>query len=340
MNVRLGFRLRAACSLVVVVALATAPSVARAQTAANQAAAEALFEEGRRLLAAGSLAEACPKFAESQRLDPGAGTLMNLAACYERAGQTASAWVTYKEAAIAAERSGRTEWAQKANERTATLGPSLSRIEVVVPESSRFEGLTLTRDGSPMGQGEWGVSIPVDPGTHVIEATAKGRAPWSTKVDVKPKGDKVSVAIPVLEPVKEEPKAVAVEPSLSPLPERRPADQTMRTTGLVLGGVGIVGIGAGAVLGLLAMGDASDAKPSCNADQSVCNDAGVAAYDSARSKALFSTIGFVAGSVLTAGGIALFVMAPRSTDAGTASRHGLRVGGVGSGVGVGYGATF
>ncbi|MCL2451247.1 MAG: hypothetical protein FWD17_20060, partial [Polyangiaceae bacterium] len=58
-----------------------------AQTASEEAAAEALFEQGRDLMLAGRVAEACPKFAESERLDPAPGTLLNLATCYERNGQ-------------------------------------------------------------------------------------------------------------------------------------------------------------------------------------------------------------------------------------------------------------
>ena len=46
-------------------------------------AAEALFEEGRRLLEAGRTDEACLKLAESLAQEMSSGTLLNLALCHE-----------------------------------------------------------------------------------------------------------------------------------------------------------------------------------------------------------------------------------------------------------------
>ena len=45
---------------------------------ADVAAAEALYREGRALMEKGDLDAACPKLAESQRLDPSSGTALNL----------------------------------------------------------------------------------------------------------------------------------------------------------------------------------------------------------------------------------------------------------------------
>jgi hypothetical protein len=67
------------------------------------------FDDGKRLAAQGRYAESCPKLAESQRLDPAPGTLMNLADCYENAGLTASAWATWLEAASATKQAGQVE---------------------------------------------------------------------------------------------------------------------------------------------------------------------------------------------------------------------------------------
>src|SRR4051812_46129562 len=83
-----------------------APSRAEGPSSEHAAAAEALFREARDLLAAHRTSEACPKFAASQRLDPGYGTLYNLAECQQQLGQSASAWASYREAADMARKGG------------------------------------------------------------------------------------------------------------------------------------------------------------------------------------------------------------------------------------------
>src|ERR1700722_15525033 len=74
------------------------PGAARAQADSDKRAAS-LFEEGRKLMADRRYSEACPKFAESERLAPSGGAVLNLADCLEKLGHLAGAWRRFNEAA-------------------------------------------------------------------------------------------------------------------------------------------------------------------------------------------------------------------------------------------------
>src|SRR5215813_8944568 len=93
--------------LVLVTALCSSTTVSIALASDPKIEAEQSFREGRALLAAGELERACAKFAESQKQDPAAGTLLNLGECLDRRGLAASARATYLEAAKAAALRGR-----------------------------------------------------------------------------------------------------------------------------------------------------------------------------------------------------------------------------------------
>jgi hypothetical protein len=305
------------------------PTAARAENASSQAAAQALFEEARTLMNQGKFAEACPKFAESQRLDPGAGTLLNLANCYEKNGQTASAWVTFKDAAAAADVKKRVDWSQRARERAAAIEPLLSRLTIAVSAEAKVDGLEVRRDGVTVGSAEWGTAIPVDPGEHAIEATAPKRKKWSTVAKVGPKADKASVTVPALE---SEPVASAVvDPSLPPKPvaadtppPSEPAPGStgsgQRTVGLVVGGFGVAGLAVGTVFGLTAISKGSDAKKLCPTAPSCSSAEGVQANDDAKSAAAVSTVGMIVGGVALAAGAVLYLTAPKGASKETATR--------------------
>jgi hypothetical protein len=111
---------------------------------------------------------ACPKFEASLKLDPGLGAILNLADCYEKNGQTASAWAEFREASAAARASGSKDREDLARQRAAALEPKLSRLTIVVGKQSA----QVTRDGTSVDSAAFGTAMPVDPGKHVIEATA------------------------------------------------------------------------------------------------------------------------------------------------------------------------
>lgn len=159
--------------------------------------------------------EACPKFLESYRLDRATGTLLNLAACHERQGKFASAWLEYSDGIVAARRDARADRVKFAEEHLADLEPKLSRVTLVVPPEADVVGLEVSLDGAPIGVAARGVPTPVDPGTHVVEAKAPGKQTYSQTLTIGALADRQTISIPKLEDV---PTSVA-----PPLPQVAPA---------------------------------------------------------------------------------------------------------------------
>ncbi|HYQ15411.1 MAG TPA: tetratricopeptide repeat protein, partial [Polyangiaceae bacterium] len=148
----------------------------------------------------GKYTEACPKFEASQQLDPGLGTMLNLAECYEKTGRTASAWAEYREAIPLARAAGSKARLDLATERAQALQDRLSTLTIrAISGEDDDAHLEVRRDGVAVQQAELGAPIPVDPGEHVVEAVAPGRQPWSSKVQVGADSAKVSVEIPKLQ---------------------------------------------------------------------------------------------------------------------------------------------
>jgi hypothetical protein len=193
------------------------PDAARAQEpTAEGALAEVLYRQGRALMAEGKFNEACPKFAESYRLDAATGTLLNLASCHENERKFAAAWLEFSRAVALARRDRRFDRVRFAQERLAIIEPKLSYVTAVVPPAAEVPGLELRVDGVPLRAAARGVSTPVDPGPHAVEATAPGRKPWSQQVTIADDPTNVTVLVPTLEPV----APPAAEPPTMPPPYR------------------------------------------------------------------------------------------------------------------------
>ena len=293
-----------------------APGGSAPRRPANDATtATVLFNEAKRLAAAGNFADACPKLEESQRLDPAIGTEFHLADCNEHIGHLATAWATFQDVASVARASGQTARAQVAQKRAAALEPKLSKLTIVAPKD--VIGLEVRRNGELLGSVLWGNAIPVDPGSSPIEASAPGKKRWSTVTTVGPNAVVVSVTVPPLEadaPPPAPPAAdVAAAPAVSPVAPGADAavgsGSTQRTLGLVSAGAGLVGIGVGTFFGLRSFSKHSEYVGHCNGN--LCDATGVAAHDDAVTAGNVSTISFVAGGALLAAGAVLWLTAPR-----------------------------
>lgn len=288
---------------------------AHAASPADQAAAEVLFNEARKLVAAGNHAQACPKFAESQRLDPTAGGALSVADCFEKIGKLASAWGAFKQAEMISRDSGDSARQAEAAKRAEALAPRLAKLVITVPPPARAPGLEVKRDGSVVGEGQWGSAMPADKGEHIIEVSAPGRKAWSTVARVEADGGSVSVDIPEL-------AAATSETSAS----TGAGGSKQKTAGFVVGGVGAAGLVVGAVIGGLSLKKMNDAKANgrCDADLATCDATGLALHDDAKSLAHGSTAAFVVGGALLATGVVLILTSPKAADT-TAPAGGLQV---------------
>jgi hypothetical protein len=248
---------RTCCGVVLALTLCGA-TAAHAQSETKTAVAEGLYRQARELMAAGNYDAACPKLAESQRLDPATGTLLNLAACHEKQGKLATAWLEYSDALVAARRDGRDDRVDYARQRAAELEPKLSRLTIVLAPDADEPELTLELDGASVGRAVLGAATPVDPGTHVVRATAPGKKPWQQSIEIGAVADQQSLTVPRLEiaPVPEAGPAPTVPaaasapgsqaPAASPTsPERDHLPRPIPTSVYVSGGI-TLGLLAGA----------------------------------------------------------------------------------------------
>lgn len=312
-------------------ALVLSPGLAlAAPSAAEKAAAEALFQEGAALVERGEYATACEKLAASQELDPALGTLLRLGDCYDRLGKTASAWASFKQAASLAQSSDQAEREVIASERAADLERRLSRVVLVVRDPKLASaGARVQLGGVTIPPASWGSPLPVDPGRQWIEVTAPGYEPWSSELHVPSGPATRELVVPALEPLQ---TARVAAPALALSgPRRSEASEPgsgQRTAGYVIGGAGIVSLAAGGVLAFLAYDKNDRSLDQClREDPNACSVEGKALRDDAASYAMLANVGVGAGAALLLTGGVLLLTAP-STERNEAASSVALSGGV------------
>ncbi len=306
----------AATSLVVVALLTFGTRTAAAQNAA----AEALFSDGEKLLKEGKVAEACDAFEASNRLESRAGTLVNLGTCREQNQQLASAWSAFKDALSRVKDPKKKKIAEA---RIKAIEPRLSFLTISVSDESRIEGLVVNRDGAAVDQALWNRGIPVDGGSYVVSGRAPGHEEWSTTVVVPAELGKISIEVPRFKelaklslPAPEPPSGPSEMPPIV-APEPAPAG---RWTGRRKIAVAVVAVGVGAAVGGVLLGRQAarledDAYARCPDPQAACPAAveANALIERGRSRALYANIayGVAGGAAITAAVLWLTGAPPR-----------------------------
>jgi hypothetical protein len=261
-------------------ALATVFSGASARAdGVDPAGAEAVFLQGRTAMDAGHFEEACSKFAESERLDPAAGTLMNLATCEEKVGRLASAWQHWREAI---------DLLPAGDDRRAFARGRVDELEKRLPHlmvklAGQSDGARVLRDGVELGAASRGVQLPVDPGAHEVTVEMPGH-----------RSETVTIVLGEAEHKSVEVHAGEVEPAAigGAVPTSRGG---MRTLGWVLGSVGVASSVTAAVTSVLLVKDKSTADANCP-NKTCVNQKGLDAVSQGKTLTVVNAAAFAVGA--------------------------------------------
>jgi hypothetical protein len=328
---------------------------AAAQSTENSTIAESLFRDAQARLAAGDLTTACDLFARSQRVEAALGTLLNLAACHERDGKTATAWTEFENALSWAVRNGDRSRQDYARSHASALEGRLHRV--VIEIETPVDGMQVLLDSAPLPRDALGTAIPLDPGEHTIQVTAPDRSPWLRKINLGPAAgtDRIEVKLeavgqpapapadappPATAPDRPAPPPIVTAPAtappaagpaaappsdgvLAPPPAETSRDDGKRIAGFVVGGVGVAALGTAIGLGAAMAHDTSSRDSLCPAGTPCSNQR---AFDEDHAARLDQQWMLVTGGVAVAAlavGVVLIVTSHSPSKAAVLPTFGL-----------------
>ena len=321
-----------ACAVVVAL-----PGVALADpSAADTAAARSLGVEGFKLAAAGNCAEAVDRVARSEALHHAVSVLEKLGECQLKVGKIVDGVESLRRAArerlapdappayIAAQEEAKRALAD------ATRRLAHVNISVSGPPTS---AVSVTIDGTPMATASLNTDWPIDPGDHVIAASAPGFLSATSTVH-SVEGGSNPVALTLKEGPHETPPPPAAGASAAPvaavpLQPPPPPAASSHTAAYVVGGVGIAGLAVGVAGGLIALGDKSSLSSACH--NGACPESSASTLSGGQTAGTVSTVGFIVGGVGLAAGVTLYFvhLGGSATDAAPAAHAYLGPGSAG-----------
>ena len=150
--------------------------------------ADVLFSKGKAELADGRVAEACASFEKSLERDPGVGTELALALCFERQGKLVRALATFESLEPKVAEGGRADRASFVKEHkdrlVATVPTLVFQIGARAPSRLLVDGHEVTAR-----------KVRVDPGTHAISAESGIRVFMRETVTLTADGRETLVSI-------------------------------------------------------------------------------------------------------------------------------------------------
>jgi hypothetical protein len=193
------------------------------------------------------------------------------------------------------------------------VAPRIAHLRVSIAGAREGAEIEVAVDEEPVEA--WARESPIDPGTHVVVASAEGHEPAS-ETFVLTEGENKELTLRLV------PLATAAPPTPDPVAPDSPGVMwPVAITGFSVAGAGVL---IGAVCGGISLSEASTVKDRCD-DEGACSPEVADALDRSRTLAHVSTASFVVAGVGAAVGIVGLVLAlgEDDKDAFRLSPHGV-----------------
>ncbi len=283
-------------SCVLASAIVTLPGAALAKGAPTAKQAE---KEGQKAEKQGNLDEAKSAYEKALELEDKPGTRLRLAAIEEKLGHFVEA-SEHLKVALAVKKLGGVQRA-KAKKQLASLEKRTPTITFDLPQG--FDG-TVKLNGQELSKDALGGAVPANPGKHEVRAEAEGMKPYTESIELAEK-DRKNLSVLMTELPTSAPADSDGAPGDSP--KKSGGSKTLAYVAL---GVGVVGVGVGAFMGLQAKSTKSELDSKCK--NGVCGDDQQDLYDKGKTQAGIATVGFIVGAVGIGAGTVLLLTGGKS----------------------------
>jgi len=222
------------------------------------------------------------------------------------------------------------------------LQPRIPTITITLASGEVTSGVEIAVDGAPLRAALLGVPIILDPGRHEFQVTREGKR-LRGEVELV-EGERKLVELTFKEAPASAPPAAPAPSAAAPPPTAAPPGATappvvdggtshpgrsQRIAGFAAVGVGVAGLVVGGVGAGLALQDQEDLDVLCPAGRDQCPPSATTLVDEYNGYRTLSSVGFIAGGVAVAGGVALILTAPRRAPAAHAVTPWVGLGAVG-----------
>jgi hypothetical protein len=305
-------------STLLALSLSTCPALAQ-PSASDRATARALAEEGGEALDKKNYEIAADRFSRADALVHAPTLSLELARAQVGLRRFVEAQETYlriiREGVPPGSPPAFTKAFQDAQKEIKAIPPRLGWVTLTVTGANAF---IVTIDGNEVPKAALDVKRAVNPGNHVVKASADGYVANETTFTVG-EGESAAVSM-TLDPMPSSPTAKPPTPSAAKTTittasgaqvgtdSGRPRGSTQKTLGIVALGVGGAGLMVGSITGLVAISRHGDLQTNCPGGQ--CPESQQKNLDSYRTFSTISTIGFIVAGAGAIGGMTLLLTSP------------------------------